>query len=118
MAIDNDHDREKRIADEVRRTLESFDGQSPMEASPHFTAHVVQKISLARTREDSLLARLFPTWRLRAAALAALLLANLATAFFALQTSSSAYSRDQYLESMVQRYQVDFPAPLASGDNQ
>jgi hypothetical protein len=118
MAIENDHDREKRIADEVMRTLESLDGQPPLEASPYFTAHVAQELSLARMRQDSLLVRLFPTWRLRAAALAALLLANLATAFFALQTSSSAYSRDQYLESMVQRYQVDFPAPLASGDNQ
>src|SRR3989304_5718944 len=91
--------RQKRIEEEVRRTLESIDDLKDIEEGPQFYARVRQKIAAAESPQVDWLSRLFFGFRLAPALLAVTLVLNVMTAWVIVRTNNE--RRAQYRQDHI-----------------
>lgn len=103
---------EQRIKQEVAKTMNSLDDLPTLTADAGFTSRLEQRLTRLDAEKPRVAARLFGDLRLGYALLVFIVLANLATAYFAMRGSNTAESRDQSLETLAAEYMPNTPSPL------
>jgi hypothetical protein len=84
-------------------------------ADANFYARLDQRLRRLEPAEHRLAAWLFGNLRLGYAFLLVLVLANLATAYFALHGTAAVDYRDQYIESLATQYVPNTTSSLVAG---
>ncbi len=107
-------DHKKRVEDEVLGTLGSLDSLPEIEPDPYFYAKVRQKLDESAEPAESWLGRLIFGYRLGPALLAAMILINVGTVYFALRGDDyETDDRDQYIEAIVDQYSLGTTSSLS-----
>ena len=100
--------REKRIEEEVNKTLRCLDEIEAIESSPFFYARLRAKIREIEEGEATFLARLFGVRGLRPALLGLVVVLNLVSAAFIWQRVHGRFEdRSQYLSALVEEYSLN-----------
>ncbi|MDD4052197.1 MAG: hypothetical protein PHR28_09920 [candidate division Zixibacteria bacterium] len=113
--MDDKNANETRIEQEIAKTMSRLDDLPILTAAPDFYDRLEQRLARLESAEHRLTARLFGNFRLGYALLLIMVLANLATAYFAGHPSNATDNRDQNLESLAAEYMPNMPSSLISG---
>jgi|GEM_PF-6571259 len=105
---------ERRIEQEVARTMSSLDDLPTLSADAGFFSRLERRLAGIGAEKPRLAARLFGDLRLGYALLVVIVLANLATAYFAVQGMTTAESRDQSLETLAAQFMPNLPGAQAA----
>lgn len=105
---------EKRIEQEIAKTMSSLDDLPILTPDAGFYRRVERRLALLDGGSPPLTARLFGDLRLGYALLVVIVLTNLATAYFAMRGTTTAESRDQSLETLAAQYMPNLPGAQAA----
>jgi hypothetical protein len=99
--------REKRIEEEVEKTLRCLDEMDQIESSPYFLARLQARIREMEEEKPSFFTRLFGGRGLRPALLGLMVVLNLVSTVLIWQrTHGRSTDRSQYLSALVDEYSL------------